>query len=163
MPKANMYQSLHTTVVGPKGVPLEIQIRTSDMHRTAQFGIAAHWRYKEGSKSSKEAQDMAWLGQMMDWLKDMADPQEFMDSLRDRPLRRTGVLLHPKGDAEPPQRRDPVDFAYAIHTEVGHRTIGAKVNGKLVPLDYELRTGDTVDILTSKAQGEDRARTGSSS
>ena len=82
MPKSNMYQSLHTTVVGPKGIPLEIQIRTQDMHRTARFGIAAHWRYKEGGKSSKEAQDMAWLGQMMEWLKDMADPQEFMEGLR---------------------------------------------------------------------------------
>ena len=124
------------------------------MHRTAQFGIAAHWRYKEGSKSSKEAQDMVWLGQMMDWLKDMADPQEFMEGLRHRPVRRSRLLLHAQSDVQNlPQGATPVDFAYSIHTEVGHRTVGAKVNGKLVPLDYELRNGDTVD-LTSKAQGE---------
>ena len=155
MPKSNMYQSLHTTVVGPKGIPLEIQIRTVDMHRTARFGIAAHWRYKEGGKSSKEAQDMAWLGQMMDWLKDMADPQEFMEGLRIDLSGGRVFCFTPKGDVQNlPQGATPVDFAYSIHTEVGHRTIGAKVNGKLVPLDYELRTGDTVDILTSKAQGE---------
>ena len=155
MPKSNMYQSLHTTVVGPKGLPLEIQIRTQDMHRTAQFGIAAHWRYKEGGKSSKEAQDMVWLGQMMDWLKDMADPQEFMEGLRIDLSGGRVFCFTPKGDVQNlPQGATPVDFAYSIHTEVGHRTIGAKVNGKLVPLDYELRTGDTVEILASKAQGE---------
>ncbi len=155
MPKSNMYQSLHTTVVGPKGIPLEIQIRTQDMHRTAVFGIAAHWRYKEGSKSSKEAQDMAWLGQMMDWLKDMADPQEFMEGLRIDLSGGRVFCFTPKGDVQNlPQGATPVDFAYSIHTEVGHRTVGAKVNGKLVPLDYELRTGDTVEILASKAQGE---------
>ena len=107
MPKSNMYQSLHTTVVGPKGIPLEIQIRTQDMHRTAVFGIAAHWRYKEGSKSSREAQDMAWFGQMMDWLKDMADPQEFMEGLRIDLSGGRGLLLHPQGRrAEPPAGRD---------------------------------------------------------
>ena len=157
MPKSNMYQSLHTTVVGPQGRPIEAQIRTKDMHRTAEFGIAAHWRYKEGrdGKKAKEAADLAWLGQMLDWLKDMADPREFMEGLRIDLYGGQVFCFTPKGDVmNLPVGATPVDFAYAIHTEVGHRTIGAKVNGKLVPLDYELRTGDTVDILTSKAQGE---------
>jgi GTP diphosphokinase / guanosine-3',5'-bis(diphosphate) 3'-diphosphatase len=155
MPKSNMYQSLHTTVVGPGGKPLEIQIRTRDMHRTAKFGIAAHWRYKEAPKQARDAADLAWLGQMMDWLKDMADPREFMDSLKIDLYGGQVFVFTPKGDVvNLPAGATPVDFAYSIHTEVGHRTIGAKVNGKLVPLDYELRTGDTVDILTSKAQGE---------
>ena len=155
MPKSNMYQSLHTTVVGPGGKPLEIQIRTRDMHRTAKFGIAAHWRYKEAPKQQREAGDLAWLGQMMDWLKDMADPREFMDSLKIDLYGGQVFVFTPKGDVvNLPAGATPVDFAYSIHTEVGHRTVGAKINGKLVPLDYELRTGDTVDILTSKAQGE---------
>jgi GTP pyrophosphokinase len=155
MPKANMYQSLHTTVVGPEGKPLEIQIRTRDMHRTAQFGIAAHWRYKEGGKQAREAAETAWLGQMMEWLKDMADPREFMEGLKIDLSGGRVFVFTPKGDVvNLPTGATPVDFAYAIHTEVGHRTIGAKVGGKLVPLDYELRTGDAVDILTSKAQGE---------
>ena len=154
MPKSNMYQSLHTTVLGPEGRPIEIQIRTRDMHRTAQYGIAAHWRYKESPKQ-KEAADLAWLGQMMDWLKDLADPREFMEGLRIDLSGGRVFVFTPKGDVTNlPQGATPVDFAYTIHTEVGHRTIGAKVNGKLVPLDYELRTGDSVEILTSKAQGE---------
>jgi GTP pyrophosphokinase len=157
MPKSNMYQALHTTVVGPGGNPLEIQIRSRQMHRTAEFGVAAHWRYKEGrdGKKSKEATEMAWLGQMLEWLKDMADPREFMESLKIDLYSGQVFVFTPKGDVmNLPAGSTPVDFAYAIHTEVGHRTIGAKVSGKLVPLDYELRTGDTVEILTSKAQGE---------
>jgi len=157
MPKSNMYQSLHTTVVGPQGRPIEVQIRTKEMHRTAEFGIAAHWRYKEGrdGKKAKEAADLAWLGQMLEWLKDMADPREFMEGLKIDLYGGQVFCFTPKGDVmNLPAGATPVDFAYAIHTEVGHRTIGAKVNGKLVPLDYELRTGDTVEILTSKAQGE---------
>ena len=157
MPKSNMYQSLHTTVVGPGGSPLEIQIRTREMHRTAEFGVAAHWRYKEGrdGKRSKEATDMAWLGQMLEWLKEMADPREFMESLKIDLYGGQVFVFTPKGDVmNLPAGSTPVDFAYAVHTEVGHRTIGAKVSGRLVPLDYELRTGDTIEILTSKAQGE---------
>ena len=155
MPKSNMYQSLHTTVVGPGGKPLEIQVRTRDMHRTAQFGIAAHWRYKEGGKQAREAADLAWLGQMMEWLKDMADPREFMEGLKIDLYGGQVFVFTPRGDVvNLPAGATPVDFSYAIHTEVGHRTIGAKVGGKLVPLDYELRTGDSVEILTSKAQGE---------
>jgi GTP pyrophosphokinase len=126
------------------------------MHRTAKFGIAAHWRYKEGSKQAKEASaEAAWLGQMMDWLKDMADPREFMDSLRIDLYGGQVFVFTPKGDVvNLPAGATPVDFGYAIHTDVGHRTIGAKVGGKLVPLDNELRTGDAVEILTSRAQGE---------
>ena len=131
MPKSNMYQSLHTTVVGPGGKPLEIQIRTRDMHRTAQFGIAAHWRYKEGGKQARDAADLAWLGQMMEWLKDMADPREFMEGLKIDLYGGQVFVFTPKGDVvNLPQGATPVDFAYAIHTEVGHRTIGAKVGGQ---------------------------------
>jgi GTP pyrophosphokinase len=157
MPKSNMYQSLHTTVVGPQGRPIEVQIRTREMHRTAEFGIAAHWRYKEGQdgKKAKEAADLAWLGQMLEWLKDMADPREFMEGLKIDLYGGQVFVFTPKGDViNLPAGATPVDFAYAIHTEVGHRTVGAKVSGKLVPLDYELRTGDSVEIITSKAQGE---------
>jgi guanosine-3',5'-bis(diphosphate) 3'-pyrophosphohydrolase len=152
MPKSNMYQSLHTTVIGPEGRPLEIQIRTREMHRTAEYGIAAHWRYKEGGKP-KDAADLAWLGQMMDWLKDMQDPREFMEGLKIDLYGGQVFVFTPKGDVvNLPAGATPVDFAYAIHTEIGHRCVGAKVGGKLVPLDYELKTGETVGVLTSKAQ-----------
>jgi GTP diphosphokinase / guanosine-3',5'-bis(diphosphate) 3'-diphosphatase len=156
MPKSNMYQSLHTTVLGPSGMPIEVQIRTSEMHRTAQYGIAAHWRYKEtSSKKSREAADLAWLGQMLEWLKDMADPREFMEGLKIDLYEGQVFVFTPKGDVvNLPGGATPVDFAYAIHTEVGHRAIGAKVGGKLVPLDYGLRTGDTVEVLTSRARME---------
>jgi guanosine-3',5'-bis(diphosphate) 3'-pyrophosphohydrolase len=152
MPKFNMYQSLHTTVVGPGGKPLEVQIRSRDMHRTAEFGIAAHWRYKEG-KQKKEASDLAWLGQMLEWLQDMRDPREFMEGLRIDLYGGQVFVFTPKGDVVSlPAGATPIDLAYAIHTEVGHRCIGAKVGGKLVPLDYELRTGDKVQVLTSRAR-----------
>jgi GTP diphosphokinase / guanosine-3',5'-bis(diphosphate) 3'-diphosphatase len=157
MPKSNMYRSLHTTVVGPQGRPIEVQIRTREMHRTAEFGIAAHWRYKESreGKKTREAADLAWLGQMLEWLKDMADPREFMEGLKIDLYGGQVFVFTPKGDViNLPAGATPVDFAYSVHTEVGHRTIGAKVSGKLVPLDYELRTGDTIEVLTSKAQGE---------
>ncbi len=153
MPKFNMYQSLHTTVIGPEGRPLEVQIRTQQMHRTAEFGIAAHWRYKESGKRKEDASDIAWLAQMLEWQKDMADPREFMEGLRIDLYNDRAFCFTPKGDVvDLPADATPIDFAYAIHTEVGHRCIGAKVNGKLVPLDYRLQTGDTVDILTSKGQ-----------
>ena len=152
MPKSNMYQSLHTTVVGPGGRPLEIQIRTREMNKTAEFGIAAHWRYKEG-KRSKDTSDLAWLGQMMEWLNDMSDPREFMEGLKIDLYGGQVFVFTPKGDVvNLPAGATPIDFAYAIHTEVGHRCVGAKVGGRLVPLDYELRTGETVAVLTSKAQ-----------
>jgi len=153
MPKFNMYQSLHTTVIGPEGRPLEVQIRTQQMHRTAEFGIAAHWRYKESGKRKEEASDIAWLAQMLEWQKEMADPREFMEGLRIDLYNDRAFCFTPKGDVvDLPAEATPIDFAYAIHTEVGHRCIGAKVNGKLVPLDYKLQTGDTVDVLTSKGQ-----------
>jgi GTP diphosphokinase / guanosine-3',5'-bis(diphosphate) 3'-diphosphatase len=153
MPKFNMYQSLHTTVIGPEGRPLEVQIRTQQMHRTAEFGIAAHWRYKESGKRKEDASDIAWLAQMLEWQKDMADPREFMEGLRIDLYNDRAFCFTPKGDVvDLPADATPIDFAYSIHTEVGHRCIGAKVNGKLVPLDYRLQTGDTVDVLTSKGR-----------
>jgi GTP pyrophosphokinase len=153
MPKFNMYQSLHTTVVGPEGRPLEVQIRTEQMHRTAEFGIAAHWRYKEGGSKKDDPSDLAWLAQMLEWQKDMSDPREFMESLKIDLYQDQVFVFTPKGDVMSlPVGSTPLDFAYAVHTEVGHRTMGGKVNGKLVPLDYQLSTGDTVEILSSRAQ-----------
>jgi GTP diphosphokinase / guanosine-3',5'-bis(diphosphate) 3'-diphosphatase len=151
MPKFNMYQSLHTAVLGPGGKPLEIQIRTHRMHVTAQFGIAAHWKYKEGKAGKGEA-DLGWLQQMLEWQKELSDPKEFMESLRIDLYRDEVFVFTPKGDVMSfPAGATPIDFAYTIHTEVGHRCIGARVNGRLVPLDYQLETGDTVEVLTSKA------------
>jgi GTP pyrophosphokinase len=158
MPKFNMYQSLHTTVIGPEGRSLEIQIRTHQMHRTAEYGIAAHWKYKESSKegAAKKAADeadLAWLGRMLEWQREMADPREFMEGLRIDLYEGRVFVFSPKGDVmDLPAGSTPIDFAYAVHTEVGHRCAGARVGGRLVPLDYQLQTGETVEIVTSKAQ-----------
>lgn len=157
MPKFNMYQSLHTTVIGPGGKPVEIQIRTHDMHRRAEYGVAAHWKYKDGAKNGSAApdnSDMGWLRSLVDWQQETSDPDEFLDSLRFEINAREVFVFTPKGEVMAlPAGSTPVDFAYAVHTEVGHRTIGARVNGKLVPLNSELQHGDWVEIFTSKAEG----------
>ena len=156
MPKFNMYQSLHTTVIGPEGKPVEMQIRTLEMHKRAEYGIAAHWKYKEGSAQapgSGKGDDMAWLRQLLDWQKEAADPGEFLDSLRFDLHSAEVFVFTPKGDViSLPAGATPVDFAYAVHTEVGHRCIGARVNGRLVPLESTLDNGDVVEIFTTKAE-----------
>ncbi|MGV9661694.1 RelA/SpoT family protein [Nocardia niigatensis] len=162
-PRYGVYQSLHTTVVGPDGKPLEVQIRTHDMHRTAEFGIAAHWRYKETkgkhSNDSTEVDDMAWMRQLLDWQREAADPAEFLESLRFDLKSPEIFVFTPKGDVITlPQKSTPVDFAYAVHTEVGHRCIGARVNGRLVALERQLENGEVVEIFTSKAQNAGPSR-----
>ncbi|WP_328722747.1 RelA/SpoT family protein [Streptomyces sp. NBC_00247] len=177
MPKFNMYQSLHTTVIGPSGKPVELQIRTFDMHRRAEYGIAAHWKYKQeavagaskvrtdvpkstsGGRSQDTVNDMAWLRQLLDWQKETEDPSEFLESLRFDLSRNEVFVFTPKGDVIAlPAGATPVDFAFAVHTEVGYRTIGARVNGRLVPLESTLDNGDLVEIFTSKAAGAGPSR-----
>ncbi|MGW7252432.1 RelA/SpoT family protein [Streptomyces decoyicus] len=174
MPKFNMYQSLHTTVIGPSGKPVELQIRTFDMHRRAEYGIAAHWKYKQeavagtskvrtdapkGVGKGDTVNDMAWLRQLLDWQKETEDPGEFLESLRFDLSRNEVFVFTPKGDVIAlPAGATPVDFAYAVHTEVGHRTIGARVNGRLVPLESTLDNGDLVEVFTSKAAGAGPSR-----
>ncbi|AKE89924.1 MULTISPECIES: bifunctional (p)ppGpp synthetase/guanosine-3',5'-bis(diphosphate) 3'-pyrophosphohydrolase [Rhodococcus] len=154
-PRFGVYQSLHTTVIGPEGKPLEVQIRTREMHRTAEFGIAAHWRYKEtkGKHSGDVAEldDMAWMRQLLDWQREAADPGEFLESLRYDLAVKEIFVFTPKGDVITlPSGSTPVDFAYAVHTEVGHRCIGARVNGRLVALERKLENGEVVEVFTSK-------------
>ena len=158
MPKFNMYQSLHTTVIGPGGKPVELQIRTWGMHKRSEYGVAAHWKYKEESVFGNQVKDgsgpdMAWLRQLVDWQREATDPAEFLESLRFDLAAAEVYVFTPRGEVLAlPQGATPVDFAYAIHTEVGHRTIGARVNGRLVALESTLDNGDTVEIFTSKAQ-----------
>jgi GTP diphosphokinase / guanosine-3',5'-bis(diphosphate) 3'-diphosphatase len=157
MPKFNMYQSLHTTVIGPEGRPLEIQIRTREMHDLAEFGIAAHWMYKEGADALRNGGDpdgkLKWLRSLMDWQQDMADPREFMETLKVDLFEDEVFVFTPKGEVKSlAAGSTPLDFAYEIHTDVGHRCVGAKVNGKIVPLSYQLRSGDIVEVLTSKRE-----------
>ncbi|RSZ61626.1 bifunctional (p)ppGpp synthetase/guanosine-3',5'-bis(diphosphate) 3'-pyrophosphohydrolase [Corynebacterium hylobatis] len=162
-PRFGVYQSLHTTVMALQGRPLEVQVRTHEMHFNAEFGVAAHWRYKETKGSHKgdreEVDQMAWMRQLLDWQKEAADPNEFLDSLRYDLTAKQIFVFTPKGDVvNLPAESTPVDFAYAVHTEVGHRCIGAKVNGKLVALESSLKSGDRVEVFTSKDQNAGPSR-----
>ena len=159
MPKFNMYQSLHTTVIGPEGKVVEVQIRTKEMHQSAELGVAAHWKYKQGDTEKSGVDDFAWLRQLVDWQRETEDPGEFLDSLRYDLGSSEVYVFTPKGDVIAlPMESTPVDFAYTVHTEVGHRCVGARVNGKLVPLESELRNGDVVEIFTSKTEGAGPSR-----
>src|SRR5919197_423685 len=152
IPKPNMYQSLHTTVIGPLGERIEVQIRTEEMHNVAEEGIAAHWAYKEGKAGSirKDDEKFAWLRQLMEWQQDLKDPKEFLETVKVDLFTDEVFVFTPKGDVKSlPRGATPVDFAYAIHSDIGSRCVGAKVNGKIVPLRYKLKNGDTVEILTS--------------
>lgn len=155
VPKPNMYQSLHTTLVGPKGTPFEVQIRTWDMHRIAEYGIAAHWAYKEASRFKKtsvvvEEDKLAWLRETLEWQKDMQDPQEFLNTLKTELFEDEVYVFTPKGQIKVlPKGSTPIDFAYAIHAEIGHHMVGAKINSKMMPIITKLKNGDIIEILTS--------------
>ena len=152
MPKSNLYQSLHTTVMGPEGEPIEVQIRTFEMHHTAEYGIAAHWRYKEGSKEDREfEQKLSWLRQLLEWQRDMRDAREFMDTLKVDLFSDEVFVFTPRGDVlDLPTGSTPIDFAYRIHTDVGNHCVGAKINGRIVPLTTTLENGDIVEILVNR-------------
>jgi GTP pyrophosphokinase len=161
MPKFNMYQSLHTTVIGPEGQPLEIQIRTHEMHEMAEFGVAAHWVYKQPPADTGKSDDkgpaedakLKWLRSMLDWQKELSDPREFMDTFRNDLFEEEVYVFTPKGEVKSlAAGATPLDFAYEVHTEIGHRCVGARVNGKIVPLHCELHSGDIVEILTAKRE-----------
>lgn len=154
MPKPNMYQSLHSTVIGPEGIPFEVQIRTHEMHRVAEVGIAAHWNYKEGGKFQDKSyiEKLSWLRQILEWQKDARDPDEFMENLKIDLFTDEVFVFTPKGDVKSLRAGStPIDFAYAIHSDIGNKMVGAKVNGRIVNLDYELKNGDIVEIITSSA------------
>ena len=159
MPKGNCYQSLHTAVIALDGKPLEVQIRTHAMHRVSELGIAAHWRYKEGCEADREYDaKLAWVRQLMDWQRDVSDATEFVEAVKLDLFQDQVFVFTPKGDVKDlPAGSTPLDFAYRIHTDVGHSTIGAKINNRLVPLDYKLKNGDIVEIVTTKiAHGPSR-------
>lgn len=152
MPKPNLYQSLHTTVIGPRGEIFEVQIRTYEMHRTAEYGIAAHWKYKEGTSGKKSSLDekLAWIRELMEWQKDMSDSREFINSFKENFTSDEVFVFSPKGDViELREGSTPIDFAYRVHSAVGNKCVGAKVDGRIVPLTYKLKTGNIVEILTS--------------
>jgi GTP diphosphokinase / guanosine-3',5'-bis(diphosphate) 3'-diphosphatase len=156
MPKVNLYQSLHTAVIGPKGRPLEIQIRTKAMHQTAEYGVAAHWKYKDTTRTGtngESADELPWIEQLLEWQQEVSEPGDYLESLKIDLYQDEVFVFTPKGEVMGlPAGSTPIDFAYAVHTEVGHRCIGARVNGRLVPLDHQLTNGDAVEVLTSKAE-----------
>ena len=160
MPKFTMYQSLHTTVIGPNGKPVEFQIRTQEMHRAAEYGVASHWRYKQDKVAGKDGpDDLGWVRQLLDWQRETADPGEFLDSLRDDLGAAEVYVFTPKGEVMAlPAGSTPIDFAYSVHTEVGNRCVGSRINGKLAPLDTKLVNGDNVEIITNKSDSAGPSR-----
>ncbi|HUP57908.1 MAG TPA: bifunctional (p)ppGpp synthetase/guanosine-3',5'-bis(diphosphate) 3'-pyrophosphohydrolase [Bdellovibrionota bacterium] len=153
MPKANGYQSLHSTVIGPKGERVEIQIRTQDMQQVAEGGIAAHWKYKEGKFDTRSRENVEWVNRLLEWHQDLSDPNEFLETVKIDLFAEDVFVFTPKGEVKQlPHGATPLDFAYSVHTDVGHKTVGAKVNGKIVPLKHRLKSGDTVEVVTSTTQ-----------
>ena len=159
MPKFTMYQSLHTTVIGPSGKPVEFQIRTHEMHRAAEYGVASHWRYKDGKADKTGPDDLSWVRQLLEWQRETEDPGEFLDSLRDDLGAAEVYVFTPKGEVMAlPAGSTPIDFAYSVHTEVGNRCVGARINGKLAPLDSKLSNGDSIEVLTNKSDNAGPSR-----